>query len=117
VLALLLPVVSLLFKFQAKNRRETIILAALAADTAWHWATERADRLTQFSFQWPTLDAAFIASAMLWLTIFLVLGGLACLGFAVLRHRAGRGASSNQKQNPATVADATLSGNERPGAL
>jgi hypothetical protein len=117
VLVLLLPVFNLLLRFQVNRRTETIVLAALAADTAWHWVTERADRLTQFSLQWPTLDAALLASGMLWLTIFLVLGGLACLVFAVLRHRTGTRERAPQTENPAAVADATLSGNERPGAL
>ena len=88
---------------------ETIILSALAADIGWHRVTERADQLTQFNFQWPVFDAALLASGMRWLTIFLVLGGLASLVFAALRHRAGRPEKPDGAENP----DAALSSTER----
>jgi hypothetical protein len=88
---------------------ETIILSALAADIGWHRVTERADQLTQFNFQWPSFDATLLANGMRWLTIFLVLGGLACLAYAVLRRREKPGAAENP--------DAALSGTERRGVL
>src|SRR5579864_1991235 len=113
VLLLLVPALDVLFRFTAAQppaqRMETIILAALAADIGWHRVTERADQLTQFSFQWPVFDAALLASGMRWLTIFLVLGGLACLVYAVLRRRDKPGATENP--------DAALSGTERRSPL
>ena len=116
-LLLLVPALDLLFRFTAAQRpaqrMETIILSALAADIGWHRVTERADQLTQFSFQWPALDAALLASGMRWVAIFLVLGGLACLVYAVLRHRAGR----PDKLGGAEKADAALSGTERRSVL
>jgi len=116
-LLLLVPALDILFRFTAAQRpaqrMETIILSALAADIGWHRVTGRADQLTQFSFQWPAFDAALLASGMRWLTIFLVLGGLACLVYAVLRHRAGRSKKPGGTENP----DAALSGTERRGAL
>ncbi len=116
VLALLVPVLNVLLRFTTKRQMETIILSALAADLGWHRLTERADRLSQFSFKWPALDADLLASGMRWLTIFLVLGGLGCLVFAVLRHRPGRAAPS-EKPGTGDDTDATLTGAERPRAL
>jgi len=117
VLLLLVPALDFLFRFTAAQRpaqrMETIILSALAADIGWHRVTERADQLTQFSFQWPVFDAALLASGMRWLTIFLVLGGLACLVYAVLRHRAGRSGKRDETETP----DAALSGTERRTVL
>jgi len=111
VLLLLVPALDVVFRFtaaqQPAQRMETIILSALAADIGWHRVTERADQLTQFNFQWPVFDAALLASAMRWLTIFLVLGGVASLVFAALRHRAVR------SEKP----DAALSGTERRSVL
>jgi hypothetical protein len=116
-LLLLVPALDLLFRFTAAQpsaqRMETIILSALAADIGWHRVTERADQLTRFSFQWPAFDAALLASGMRWLTIFLVLGGLACLVYALLRHRAGRPEKPSATENP----DAALSGTERRSVL
>ena len=57
----------------------TIILSALVAHTAWHWMIDRADRLGQYQFEWPVVDALFLASAMRWLMLVVVLAGLAWL--------------------------------------
>lgn len=72
VVLLLVPALDLLFRFVVTERIGTIILSALVAHTAWHWMTDRAQRLSQFP--WPRLDAAFAASAMRWLILILVLG-------------------------------------------
>jgi hypothetical protein len=104
VLALLIPALNLALRFHANQRMETIILAALAADISWHRLTERAAQLSQFSFQWPALSAALIANAMVWLTIFLGLGGLASLVFAVVRHRFLTVAARKDLSNPSLPA-------------
>jgi HupE/UreJ protein len=106
VLGLLIPALNLALRLHTNQRVETIVLSALVADISWHRVTERAGQLSQFSFQWPSLTPALIASAMVWLTIFLGLGGVASLVLAVLRHRAGPKAP-----------DPALSGTERPSAL
>jgi hypothetical protein len=71
VILLLVPALDLLFRF-IPERIGTIVLSALVAHTAWHWMIERAERLRQFP--WPTLDAAFLAGAMRWLMLILLLG-------------------------------------------
>src|SRR5213592_2481410 len=67
VLVLLVPALEILFRFLVAERMGTIILSALVAHTGWHWMIERADRLRQFKFQWPALDAALVAAGMRWL--------------------------------------------------
>jgi hypothetical protein len=76
VLLLLLPALEYLFKRVVAERIGTIILSALVAHTAWHWMTERLDRLVQFQFVWPSLTAAFMLWAVRWLMALVLLGGL-----------------------------------------
>jgi hypothetical protein len=85
VLALLIPVLEVLFRFVVAERIGTIILSALVAHTGWHWMTERAGQLRQFT--WPALDAALLAAAMRWLMVMLILAGLAWLANLALRRR------------------------------
>src|ERR1700733_15031413 len=67
VLALMIPVLDVLFRFVVAERMGTIILSAIVAHTAWHWMLERWDRLSQFRFQWPELTAAVMAIALRWM--------------------------------------------------
>ncbi len=87
VLALMIPVLDVLFRFVVAERMGTIILSAIVAHTAWHWMTERVDRLSQFRFEWPTLTAAQWASLLGWLTVLVFLAGLAWLVSLVFRRR------------------------------
>jgi hypothetical protein len=51
VLAVLVPALQLLFRYVVAERMGTIILSVFVAHTAWHWTTERWDRLRQYD--WP----------------------------------------------------------------
>ena len=73
VLLILVPVLEGLFRFVVAERMGTIILSALVAHTSWHWMTERADLLSQYSFDWTSLTAAQVAWAARWL-MWLVIG-------------------------------------------
>jgi hypothetical protein len=64
VLAVAIPALALLFRYVVAERIGTILLSALVAHTAWHWMLERGAALRQYQFTWPTMDAAFAASAM-----------------------------------------------------
>jgi hypothetical protein len=88
VLVLLIPALDILFRFVVAERLGTIILSVLVGHTAWHWTTERADRLSQFP--WPALDASQLAAAIRWLMGVLILGGLVWLARGALRQRAQR---------------------------
>ncbi len=85
VLAVLIPALELLFRYVVAERMGTIILSALVAHTAWHWMMERFDRLRQFRFEWPEINAAFLAGALRWLMLLVIVAALWWLGSGVLR--------------------------------
>ena len=74
VLAILIPLLNLLFRYVVEERMGTILLSALVAHTGWHWATERGSQLAQFPL--PTLDLPMIASGMRLLMVILIAAGL-----------------------------------------
>jgi HupE / UreJ protein len=80
VLVVLVPALSLLFRYVLPEWLGIIILSALVAHTAWHWMIERGGELAKFPF--PTIDAALLASAMrgLMAMLILALGVLAVNG-------------------------------------
>ncbi len=102
VLAGVVPVLHLLFKFTLDQRLGTIILSALVGHTGWHWLLERADQLRRFRFDWPAADLALLASAMRWLMLALVVAGAAWMLDALLKSlsalppSAGRAARSRE---------------------
>ncbi len=87
VLALLIPLLELLFRFVVAERMGTIILSALVAHTGWHWMTERAERLNQYRFQWPAITLAMAALALRWLMAGVFLAGLYWLVRGVVRKK------------------------------
>ena len=73
VLALMVPTIALLFRSVLPERTGTILLSALAAHTAWHWMTERYEQLARFEFTWPVITPAFLATAMRWAMLAVVI--------------------------------------------
>jgi hypothetical protein len=72
VLAALVPVLELLFRFGLAERVGTIILSALVAHTGWHWMTERGSQLMLYQFQLPAFDAAFFLMVVRWLIVLTI---------------------------------------------
>ncbi len=85
VLVLLIPALDYLFRTLVAERTGTIVLSAFVAHTAWHWMTERWALLRRFSFEWPAIDAAFLAGALRWMMLLVVAAGLYWLVFGVLK--------------------------------
>jgi hypothetical protein len=85
VLALLVPAIGFLFRFVLAERLATVILAAIVAHTAWHWMGGDLAVLRQFRFEWPAIDAAFLAAAMRWAMLAVIAVALYWLVFGVLR--------------------------------
>jgi HupE / UreJ protein len=77
VLLVLIPALGWLFRHAVAERLGIIIISAFVAHTGWHWLTERGGELMQFPF--PTIDAAFLASAMRGLMAALILAGIVML--------------------------------------
>ena len=78
VLAVLVPLLHVLFRYAVAEKLGTILLSALVAHTAWHWMTERAAQLAQFQFEpaWPAFDLLLLASLMRWAMLLLIIAGL-----------------------------------------
>ena len=85
VLVLLIPALDLLFRYVVAERTGTIILSAIVAHTAWHWTGDRWELLRKFRFEWPAINAAFLAGALRWLMLLVVAAGLYWLVFSVLK--------------------------------
>jgi hypothetical protein len=65
-----------------------IVASALVAHTAWHWMADRWDVLRQYRVAWPTLDRAFVASAMRGAALLLVVV-VTLWGMSVVAERLG----------------------------
>ena len=83
VLAVMLPVLALLFRVVRAERLGVIVFSALVAHTGWHWMIERGEVL--WKVPWPKLDAAALATLAIWVAGAL----LAALVFRFLAKRAG----------------------------
>jgi hypothetical protein len=83
VLAMLVPVLGLLFRYIVAERIGTFILSVLVAHTGWHWMLERGETLGRFPM--PALDAATLAGAMRWAMAALVVAVLLWLANKFLR--------------------------------
>jgi hypothetical protein len=101
VLALLIPVLDVLFRYVVAERMGTIILSALVAHTAWHWMGERWEILRRFSWQWPAFDAVLLAVAMRWAMVLVALAGLAWLLWLALGTLRQRAALSRETESKA----------------
>ncbi|MGH9681974.1 MAG: HupE/UreJ family protein [Candidatus Acidiferrales bacterium] len=87
MIALYIPALELLFKYAVAERMGTIILSAIVAHTAWHWMVDRANILSQYRFEWPTVNLMLFATAMRWMMVLVILGGLVWLFRSVLKDR------------------------------
>jgi HupE/UreJ protein len=90
VLVVAIPVLAFVFRFVVAERIGTIILSALVVHTAWHWLTDRFDRLRQYRFEWPAFDAVFMLGLVRWLMLLVTVVAFGWLVFGVFkpsRHR------------------------------
>ena len=82
VLVVLVPALTLLFRYVVAERIGTILLSALVAHTGWHWATERGEQLLQFP--WPAVNTALLLTTVRMLMVMVAASALAWLVFGVL---------------------------------
>jgi hypothetical protein len=79
VLAAMIPLLELLFRFGPPERIGTVILSALVAHTGWHWLTERGQQLMRYQFQLPAFDASFFLMVVRWLIVLTIAAAAAWL--------------------------------------
>jgi uncharacterized membrane protein len=85
VLAIVVPMLELLFRYGVAERMGTIILSAFVAHTGWHWFTERGEQLLMFPV--PTFDLAALAALMWWLTLLVAVAGIAWFVSVLIKQR------------------------------
>jgi hypothetical protein len=76
VLAVLIPALAVLYR-RVAERIAAIVLSALVAHTAWHWAADRFGTLRQYRFEWPPLDVRLAANILAWSASLMALVGVA----------------------------------------
>ncbi len=77
VLLVAIPLLSLVFRYVVAERMGTILMSALVAHTAWHWATERGAVLR--NFRMPALGLGDAAAALRLLMVIVAAAGLVWL--------------------------------------
>ena len=77
VLLVTIPALVVLFRYVVAERIGTILLSALVAHTAWHWALERGTALWAYPF--PDLTLQDMAAGIRLLMVILVAAGLVWL--------------------------------------
>ena len=85
VIIIAVPILNLIFRKAIAERMGTIILSAILAHSGWHWMSTRATELNAYQFQWPALNAAFLAASMRWLMLLLIIASAVWLLFGVYR--------------------------------
>ena len=85
VLAIVIPLLHVLFKYFVNERIGSILISALIAHSAWHWMMERGDTFNQYPLQAPILDGVFFASAMRWGMMFIIIGAALWLMYETFR--------------------------------
>ena len=75
LLALMVPLLRLSFRTWLPPVMGVVVLSALLAHTGWHWMLERGGQLVQYDFALPVLNAAFVATALRWLMLSVIVGG------------------------------------------
>ena len=94
VLAFLYPVLSMLFRWIGAQQMGIIVLSVFIAHSGWHWMTDHLSELIQFQFQRPRYDAFFVASAIRWTMLLVIISGILWLGRSLLTPSAPRGRPS-----------------------
>ncbi len=90
VLIVTIPLLALVFRYVVAERAGTIIVSALIVHTAWHWLTDRFDRLRQYQFQMPAFDTFFMVGLLRWLMLLVIVAAFAWLVFGVFKPSRGQ---------------------------
>ena len=92
VLLLMVPALDLIFRFGIQETMGTILLSALVAHTGWHWMSDRAGQLVQYTFRWPVFDLGFLARTLALLAVTLALAAATWVAIGWVRRPGAEGA-------------------------
>ena len=85
VLALLVPLLNIVFKYMVAERMGIIILSVIVGHTAWHWMIDRFEVLRQFPR--PQITATGLATGLRWLMVIVAIAATAWLISLTARRR------------------------------
>ena len=74
IILVAVPILNFLFRRVVPERIGTILLSALLAHSGWHWMTERAGQLGQYTFELPSFNLALLGSLLRWSMLFVIIG-------------------------------------------
>ncbi|MGH9222022.1 MAG: HupE/UreJ family protein, partial [Vicinamibacterales bacterium] len=77
VLLITIPALAVLFRFVVAERMGTILMSALVAHTAWHWALDRGNVL--LGYRWPEFTLGDAAAFLRLLMVIVTAAGLVWL--------------------------------------
>jgi hypothetical protein len=85
LVAMLIPALGLLGRFLVGEALGVIIVSALAGHAGWHRMADRFELLRKYTFEWPAIDAVFLAAALRWMMLVVIAAACYWLVFGVLR--------------------------------
>jgi HupE/UreJ protein len=103
LVALLVPVLSLLARSAKAERLEIIVFSALVADTAWGWLVERWSQLSKIPFLVPPFDARLLVLTLRCLTVLVLFGGALWFADGYLKSRQFSPADFSAKDKEGTA--------------
>lgn len=96
VLALVVPILTLLFRTWLPELMGTVALSAFLAHTGWHWMIERGAELLQYDLRPPALTLSFWAAVLRWVMLALIVTGAAWILKGVFGLLPGRRAAAEK---------------------
>ena len=79
IILLAVPILNFIFKHWLSERMGIILFSAVLAHSGWHWMSDRAAQLFAYHFQWPALDALFLAALIRWSMLLIVVASVVWL--------------------------------------
>ena len=99
IILIAVPLLNLLFRHVVAERVGTILLSAVLAHSGWHWMSERASQLGEYSFQMPAFSLSLLASFTRWLMLLVVIGAVLWAMVQVYGRFLGGGSTARLSQS------------------
>jgi hypothetical protein len=101
VLLITIPLLALIFRFVVAERMGAILMSALVAHTAWHWALDRGNVL--LGYRWPEFTMAGTAAFMRLLMVIVGAAGVVWLLNLWLKPNTSLSTTSDHAEVPSAL--------------
>src|SRR5687767_15999909 len=101
VLLITIPVLAVLFRFVVAERMGTILMSALVAHTAWHWALDRGNVL--LGYRWPEFTLGDAAAFLRLLMVIVAAAGIVWLLNLWLKPNTSLSTTSDRAEAPSAL--------------